>query len=80
VIYLYIVGGILLMVAAASLFLAFQRPDFIAGLVKAAVSAIASALLPAIARRKSSEEEAKDRQDYREGKIDKTITGREREH
>ena len=77
--YLYVVGGILLVVAAVSLFLAFQRPDFIAGLIKAAVSAIAAALLPRLLKRKSPEEEAKDHQDRREA-VERTITGREREH
>lgn len=76
--YLTIAAVLLLAVAAASVFIAFQRPDFVARLIAAAVSAIASAVLPAIAKRKTPEEEERDRQDRREA-VERTITGRPHE-
>lgn len=69
---------ILFGVAAVSVYMALQRADVLAWLATAAVSAIASAVLPALGKRKPPKEEARDHQDRRMG-IERTITGRERE-
>ena len=77
---IFILAAVLLMaVAGVSVFIAFQRPGFVAGLVKAGVSAFIRAVLPAILKRKSAEEEHKDHQDRREA-VERNITGRPRDN
>jgi len=51
--YVWIIAGFLVLVAAGSLFLFFQSPENVAWLIGSAVSAIASAVLPAIGKRKT---------------------------
>lgn len=59
----WIVGTLLFLVAGVSVFTAFRSPNFVAGLITAAFNAI----LPALLKRKTPEEEAKDHQVVREG-------------
>ena len=69
--WLWIGAAVLLAVAALSVFWAFQRPDFVAGLTTAAVAAVVMAFLPnlkGLLRRKSPEAEAEDHRLAREGK------------
>jgi hypothetical protein len=57
-------AALLLAVAAASIYMALQRADVLAWLATAAVSAVASAVLPSLAKRMSPEKEAKWRKRY----------------
>ena len=57
-------GGIAFAVACASIWFAFQRPSFYVGLAAIALKAA----LPAILKRKSPEEEAKDHEKLARGK------------
>lgn len=59
----WIIGCLLTLVAGVSVFMAFRSPAFIAGLITIAFNAF----LPALLKRKTPEEEAKDHQTVREG-------------
>jgi hypothetical protein len=48
--WLWIAAAVLLAAAAASVWFAFQRPDFVAGLVAVAVGALGKALWPDLLR------------------------------
>lgn len=63
-----IAAVILFGVAAVSVFMALQRADVLAWLATAAVSAIASAVLPAIAKRMPKADEDRMIQARREGR------------
>ena len=69
--WLWLIGAALFVAAVASLFMAFQSPAFVAGLSALAAGAIWKALAPAILRRKSPAEEARDREAYRRGETRK---------
>ena len=66
--WLLIGAAVLIAAAAGSLWYAFQRPTFVAGLTAIVGGAIAKAVLPNILKRKSPEEEAKDHALARRGK------------
>ena len=65
--WLWIGGAVLLAIAAAAVWFAFQRPDFVAGLVAVAAGAVWKALAPAILKRKPAAEEEIWRDAIREG-------------
>jgi hypothetical protein len=65
--WLWIAAAIIVLAAAAGVWFAFQRPDFVAGLTAVAAGALWKALGPNLLKRKSPEEEAIDRQRVREG-------------
>jgi pimeloyl-ACP methyl ester carboxylesterase len=65
--WLWLSGAVILAVAAVAVWYAFQRPDFVAGLVAVATAAAWKALAPAIVKRKSADEEAIWRDAIREG-------------
>lgn len=48
--WLWICGALLFLVAAAAIWVAFQRPDFVAGLVAIAIAAAWKAMAPALAK------------------------------
>jgi drug/metabolite transporter superfamily protein YnfA len=68
---LIIVAAVLLGIAAFSVWSFFQNPANIAWLATAAVSAVASAVLPSLAKRMSPEKEAEWRKRYLRGDGDK---------
>jgi len=65
--WLWLGGAVILAVAAAATWFAFQRPDFVAGLVAVAGAALWKAIAPAIAKRKPAKEEEIWRDAIREG-------------
>ena len=65
--WLWLGGGALFMTAAGAVFLAFQSPNFVAGLSALAAGAVWKAIAPAILRRKSPEEERLDREAWGRG-------------
>lgn len=70
--WVWIGAAVLFGIAAVSVFFAFQRPDFVAGLTAAAIAAAFGAAWPGflrIFRRKSPEEEAADRDRDRRGEF-----------
>ena len=76
--WIWIAAAILTGVAAFSVWFAFQRPDFVAGLVAIAAAAAWKAFGPVLLK-SSPETQARAKQDARDG-TRRTITGREREH
>lgn len=62
--WLWLAGAVLLAVAAGGTWFAFQRPDFVAGLVAIAVAAAWKAIAPALLKRKTPEEEKLDNEAY----------------
>lgn len=75
--YLWIGGAVLLIVAALSTWFAFQRADFVAGLVSVAAAALWKAIGPELLKRKTPEQEAADHAAYRRGE---TVPTRHRPH
>jgi hypothetical protein len=65
--WLWIAAAVLLLAAAAGVWVAFQRPGFVAGLSSIAARAIWNALAPPLFKRKSPEEEAIDHDYARRG-------------
>lgn len=65
--WLWLGGAVILAVAAAAVWFAFQRPEFVAGIVGIAAVALWTALARAIAMRKADAEEAIWRDAIREG-------------
>lgn len=76
--WLWIGGALLVLVAAAAVWYAFNDPAFVAGLSAIAAAAAWKAIAPEIAK---SSPETQARRDE-DAKLDRerTITGREREH
>lgn len=66
----WLAAAAIFLVAAASVWFAFQSPEFVAGLTSIAVAAAWKALAPKIAQRKTPEEEAKHQKAFRAGRED----------
>lgn len=64
---IWLAAAVLLLVAGVAVWFAFQRPEFVAGLVAAAAGAAWRALLPEIGRRMPPEDEARWRDCQRRG-------------
>lgn len=71
--YVWIIACFLVLVAAGSLFWFFQQPENIAWLIGAAVSALASMVLPRLAKRMSPEREAEWRKRKLRGEGDEKL-------
>lgn len=65
--FLWIAAAVLLTIGGAAVWFAFQRSDFVAGLVAAAAAAAWKAIAPQIAKRMSPEDEARWRDCQRRG-------------
>lgn len=64
---IWVIGAILLAVAAAAVWFAFQRPDFVGGLIAVAAAAAIKAALPQVTKRMPPEKEAEWRDCMRRG-------------
>ena len=65
--WLWIGGAVILAVAAVSVWYAFQRPDFVAGLAAVAAAAAWKAIAPDLLKRMDAETEARWRDCQRRG-------------
>ena len=66
--YVWVIVLVICIVAAGSVWFAFQRPDFVAGLVAIAAAAAWQAFGPSLAKRMTPEDEAAWHQAIREGR------------
>lgn len=73
---IWVIGAVLLAVAAAAVWFAFQRPDFVGGLIAVAAAAAIKAALPQITKRMPPEEEAEWRKAERAGRGDEWLKKR----
>jgi len=69
----WLIAAVLLFVAAASTWFAFQSPEFLAALGTIAATAVWKAVAPAIAQRMTPEEEAEFRREQRAGRGDEWL-------
>ena len=73
--WLWLAAAVLLIAAAVSVYAAFQRPDFVAGLTAAAAGALWKAVAPSILKRMAPEEEAAWRKRVSRGEPDQPPRG-----
>ena len=66
----WLAAAAIFLVAAGSVWFAFQSPEFVAGLTAIAVGAAWKALAPKIAQRKTPEEERAHQKAFRAGRED----------
>ncbi len=69
----WLAGAALVAVAALSIWTAFRNPAFVSGLAKIAIGAAWKAVVPAVARRMSPEEESRWRAAQRAGRGDEWL-------
>lgn len=74
----WVIGAVLLTVAAVAVWFAFQRPDFVIGLVSVAAAAAIKAAAPKVLKRMPPEEEAEWRAAVRRGQGDEWLRNRNR--